>query len=117
VQNSKIVRVDPAIDLDGPYMPSPGRVISTPVFDIATNNWGPRPPQADLPEQLRPYQRGPVEASRPPRSGVWRAGQIVHNRLPRMAVLGEAGSPPLGWLCVQSGQPGVWANISSPLLI
>lgn len=116
VQNSVILKVDPAIDLDGPYMPSPGRVISTPVFDISSNNWGVHPPQADLPEQLRPYQVGRVEGTRPPQSGVWQVGQVVHNRLPRVAMLGEAESPPLGWMCVKSGQPGLWVNISSPPL-
>ena len=35
----------------------------------------------------------------------------------RAAVLGEAESPPLGWMCDQGGQPGMWKNLSSPVLL
>ena len=115
-----VVVVDPAIDLDGPYMTELPAVNwdtrTSPVFDISTNNWQLLPPQGDLPEQLRPYQVGTVEGEAAPTTGLWPTGAVVKNRLPKGAVLGGAGAPPLGWLCVKGGQPGNWTNISTPLL-
>ena len=66
--------------MDGPYVTAPTVVSrSTPVFDIGTNNWGLTAGQTDLPEQLRPYQVGRVEAERAPTTGVWAAGALVWN--------------------------------------
>jgi hypothetical protein len=123
VGNSTVVRVDPSIDLDGPYMTTMPPITSTrtrPLFDISQNNWQLLPAQSDLPEQLRPYQVGKITALSQPRHGVWAVGAVVWNRLPAGAVLdGGLVPPPLGWLCVQGGEPGRWQNVSaggSPLL-
>ena len=99
----KVVRFDPAIDMDGPYVTAPtvvGR--STPVFDIKTTNWGLLPEQTDLPEQLRPYQVGRVESEHAPTTGVWAAGAVVWNR----AI--NSSTDAAGWICTTGGTPGEW---------
>ncbi|MCC6422918.1 MAG: hypothetical protein IT447_05520 [Phycisphaerales bacterium] len=61
--------------------------------------------QIDLPEQMRPYQANAIEADACPTSGWWKAGAYVRNRNCAGA------SSPLGWLCVESGKPGVWKAV------
>ena len=117
-RSNVLVRVSPEIDLDGPYMTAlPGNSLTAPIFDIGANNWQLLPPQADLPEQLRPYQLGRVEAAAAPKHGLWRAGAVVWHRLPTGASLAGPAAPPLGYLCVEAGQPGVWHNFSTPLRV
>lgn len=66
--------------------------------------------QLDLPEQMRPYQANAVEADVVPTTGWWKAGAYVRNR-------NCAGAhAPLGWLCVQSGKPGVWKAVKGTLV-
>jgi hypothetical protein len=70
----------------------------------------------DLPEPMRPYQANRVMADASPKSGHWRRGTVVWNRnregiwTPQGFV--KSASPadrePLGWLCVETGKPGVW---------
>ena len=99
-----------AIDLDGPYVRAATTVPrARPTFTIARTSWDLYAPPADLPEQLRPYQTGRVEADAPPRSGQWAAGAVLWNRATPPA--------PLGWLCVAAGTPGTWANVTTPLAV
>ena len=51
-----VVKVDPAINLDGPYLNN--TLASTIRLDISANNWGLHARQTALPEQLRPHQVG-----------------------------------------------------------
>ena len=50
-----VVGLDPAIDLDGPYLANPIASASTIRIEIAANNWGLRPQQRALPAQLGPF--------------------------------------------------------------
>ena len=50
-----MVGLDPAIDLDGPYLANPIASASTIRIEIAANNWGLRPQQRALPAQLGPF--------------------------------------------------------------
>ena len=102
-----LVRVNASINLDGPYL---NNSLQKPRFDISNNNWRLRPTQADLPEQLRPFLVGRVEAERAPASGLWRSGAVVWNR----GIAGGTGLAPQppGWYCVEGGTPGRWANVS-----
>ncbi|WP_272970449.1 hypothetical protein [Comamonas terrigena] len=49
-------------------------------------------------------------AEAPPSAGLYQAGDYVRNSAP--AVLGAAGGQYVlkGWICVQSGEPGVWVE-------
>ena len=117
-RSNVLVRVSPEIDLDGPYMTAlPGKSLTAPIFDIGANNWQLNPTQAELPEQLRPYQLGRVEATAAPKHGLWRAGAVVWHRLPMGTSLAGPAAAPLGYLCVETGQPGVWQNFSKPLRV
>lgn len=46
----------------------------------------------------------------PPTMGLYQAGDYIRNSAPR--VLGAAGAQYVlkGWICVDSGEPGVWAE-------
>ena len=84
----------------------------------------------DLPQQLQPYQEGRVEGVAKPTAGAWRAGSVVWNRgawegarshcfasfsffaTTRLFFAGVTAEQPAGWVCVEPGQPGVWANLS-----
>ena len=112
-----LVQVSPAIDLDGPYVRAAGHngvPRSKPAFLIEATNWDLVPPQGDLPEQLRPYQAGRVEADAPPRTGMWKGGATVWNRAVTEGGTAD-GARPLGWVCVAPGTPGTWRNITAPM--
>ena len=105
-----VVKVDSAIDLDGPYLNN--TFAATMRLDISSNNWGLQPRQTALPEQLRPHQVGQrVEGDSAPVSGLWAAGSTVWNAA--VATQGNLSEgQPVGWYCTQSGTPGIWKPIS-----
>lgn len=49
-------------------------------------------------------------AAAPPATGLYQAGDYVRNSAP--VVQGAAGGQYVlkGWICVQSGEPGIWAE-------
>jgi hypothetical protein len=116
-----LVAVADEIDLDGPYMSTANvrGLRARPVFRIETM-WN-RPDAADwpadaqpaavfdLPVQLQPFQEGRIEGVAPPAAGVWRAGSVVYNR---RAWQNVTEGQPVGWVCMEPGRPGVWANMS-----
>eukprot|EP01043_Picozoa_sp_COSAG02_P026124 COSAG02_NODE_1495_length_12314_cov_33.691691_7_plen_795_part_00 len=108
-ESNVVVKIDPAINLDGPYLNN--TFASTVRLDISANNWGLQPRQAALPEQLRPHQVGQrIEGDSAPISGLWPAGSTVWNA----AVTTQGKLPhgqPVGWYCTQSGTPGIWKPI------
>ena len=121
----KLVAVAPELDLSGPYMDIAARrgIRARPVFRIETTWNTPNPAFAtepdvqpaavfDLPVELQPYQEGRIEGMRPPAAGIWRAGSVVWNRAAWDNVTADQ---PVGWVCVQPGQPGRWANLSLTL--
>ena len=81
-RTQQLVKLDPAIDLDG-LINSIAFESGRPRFELSGNNWGAR--QKDLPEQLRPFLTGRIEADAAPVSGVWRGGDVVHRRAARAA--------------------------------
>jgi hypothetical protein len=105
-----VVKVDSAINLDGPYLNN--SFASTMRLDISANNWGLQPRQTALPEQLRPHQVGRrVEGDSAPVSGLWAAGSTVWNAA--VATQGNLSEgQPVGWYCTSSGTPGKWKPIS-----
>ena len=113
-----LVRVAPGLDLDGAYMRQAAVDYPAwaPRFLVDDANWNAGIPRTVLPEQLRPYQTNPVRMPAPPALGVWRKGQRVWNDfLAAGPGSAEEGTPPaeeFGWICVEGGTPGKWANIS-----
>jgi hypothetical protein len=68
-----------------------------------------------LPQALWPYVKShTVYAQASPAAGSWRRGQIVWRATDTMV---NDPNAPLGWVCTLSGQPGQWANVSSPLAV
>jgi len=73
----------------------------------------------DLPESMRPYQANRVVADTSPKSGHWHRGAMVWNRNREgnwtpggyVKATTPADGEPLGWLCVESGKPGVWREV------
>ena len=73
-----------------------------------------------------------VFAQGPPSRGFWRAGAVVWRALDGIPAGDNTSSvpqyqpfqrfnpappgAPLGWMCTQGGQPGTWANVSTPLV-
>ena len=106
-----MIRVSDQIDLDGPQLDvaaaaanCSGGISCAIRFDIATNNVITPGNYSDLPEQLLPFQSGPLRRPHAPRSGVWRAGTLV------WAALGSAAAEngTVGWRCEVGGKPGQW---------
>lgn len=69
----------------------------------------------DFAKQINAVSEGRLSGSHnalelPPTTGLHQAGDYVRNSAPR--VLGAAGARYVlkGWICVQSGEPGVWAE-------
>jgi len=118
----QLIGVAPELDLNGPYMSyaTERGIRARPVFKIETT-WntpnvhlstepdGLTAAVYDLPQQLQPYQEGRIEGLAPPTVGVWRAGSVVYNR---GAWENVTRGQPVGWVCVDAGTPGVWANLS-----
>lgn len=113
-----LIHVDSAIELDGPYIRAADTVPgSRPSFMINLNDARPfssLPPASlsakfGLPDQLRAFLTGlsRIGGTGPPTAGSWRRGTVVMSDI-------ETG--PIGWLCISSGYPGEWANLSVPLL-
>jgi hypothetical protein len=113
----QLVKLDPAIDLNGPYLVNSIAASESgrPRFELSGNNWGIRSQQNDLPEQLRPFLSGRIEADAAPISGLWRGGQVVWNRRAAAGAWAGAAPQPAGWYCAEGGTPGVWVNVSMPL--
>jgi hypothetical protein len=73
----------------------------------------------DLPEPMRPYQANRVVADASPTSGHWHRGAMVWNGnregtwTPQGFVKSTtpADQEPLGWLCVETGKPGIWREV------
>jgi hypothetical protein len=122
----RLVKVVPEVDLDGPYMAfaTDDNIRARPTFEISGTNWGGGPTQLhgnyyagtsavfDLPSQLQPFQiGGRVEVIAPPTKGAWRAGAVVWNRHVWAAGV-DTDKTPAGWICVESGTPGSWQNLS-----
>lgn len=67
-----------------------------------------------LPPELQPFQVNPLHMSAPPTRGTWRVGQKVWarpNPLPNHSGWAPLEGGVAGWVCVESGTPGVWHGI------
>lgn len=109
--NFSMIKVDPAIDLDGPQLDYAARHPHMLRYEIgAANNWGPKGHFWQLPVQLWPYLVSPVynyvpgsdtPAGAPPQTGIWQSNQVVLSPLNSTAIDAR------GWRCTHGGRPGV----------
>lgn len=99
-----LVKVSPALDLDGPQMDWAARFPNTLRYSFGLNDWAPSGFE-NLPVQLQPYLvESSVFGSDPPSAGVWRSGQLITARLNSTST--DDGV--IGWRCVKGGRPGRW---------
>jgi hypothetical protein len=118
-KNQSFVKVDPALDLNGPQLDYAAEHPHLLRYDVGpVNSWGPPGQFWQLPQQLWPYVQNPVysyETSddswgtdtpslQPPSVGVWRSNQIVLTPLNAT----NSSTQPRGWRCVEGGKPGTW---------
>lgn len=67
---------------------------------------------AQLPEQMRPFQTNQVWGNAPPTTGNWQRGTLIRKREPKGSVAATtAGGELFGWYCVGSGTPGSWQPV------
>ena len=67
---------------------------------------------AQLPEQMRPFQTNQVWGNAPPTTGNWQRGTLIRKREPKDSVAATtAGGELFGWYCVGSGTPGSWQPV------
>ena len=112
------VKVSEKLDLDT-YFDNAERRRACLRFAIGEENVEVFDSNRDLPEPMRPYQANRVMADTSPKSGHWHRGAMVWNRnregswTPQRFVKSTtpADKEPLGWLCVESGKPGVWREV------
>ncbi len=113
-----VIRVAEKLDLDT-YFDNAERFANCLRFLVEQDNVVVSDANRDLPEQMRPYQANKIMADAKPKSGHWHRGTIVWNRnlegvsTPQGYVKAtvSAEKQPLGWLCVDSGKPGVWREV------
>eukprot|EP01043_Picozoa_sp_COSAG02_P016495 COSAG02_NODE_728_length_17995_cov_52.042244_1_plen_565_part_00 len=99
----KLVRVNPALDLDAQLAIAakyPGMV----AIDIDQTNQWLTDEFIGLPPELLPFSLQPVRSESAPTAGSWRQGQRVWAR-------NVTSSGVMGWLCVRDGVPGDWKPI------
>lgn len=101
---------------------------------VFSDIWNGVPSTAGLPVELWPYvSPHRVFASAPPARGIWKNGQVVWREVhapsrydngsfrvvsypeyePFQVWEEELPGAPLGWVCIEGGEPGKWANLSS----
>ena len=113
-----VVKVSDKLDL-GTYFDNAEKRRNCLRFLIGEENVEVSDANRQLPEPMRPYQANRVVADASPKSGHWHRGQVVWNRnreghwTPQGFVKATtpADREPLGWLCVESGKPGVWREV------
>lgn len=103
----QVVTVRPTIDLNT-YLDNAHP--STVRFLIGKENVSLSDEQRDLPEQMRPFQSDQIEGVAAPVTGNWLQGTLVRNRN-----FGQPGAP-FGWVCTQSGKPGLWMAVQVPIM-
>jgi len=116
------IKVSEKVDLDT-YFDNAERRRACLRFVIGEENVEVFNSNRELPEPMRPYQANKIVADAKPKSGHWHRGTIVWNRnlegawTPQGFVKSTtpADKEPLGWLCVESGKPGVWREIHGML--
>ncbi len=103
----QVVTVRPSIDLNT-YLDNAHPSIVR--FLIGKENVSTSDAQRDLPEQMRPFQADQIEGAAAPTSGNWLQGTVIRNR--------SFGQPdaPFGWVCTQSGKPGLWKAVQVSLM-
>lgn len=110
-----VVRVSEKLDLNT-YFDNAERRRNCLKFVIGEENVEVSDANRQLPEPMRPYQANQVMADAEPRSGHWHRGAMVWNRNREgtwtaqgfVKATTPAEHEPLGWLCAESGKPGVW---------
>jgi len=113
-----VIGVSEKLDLDT-YFDNAERQRACLRFAIGEENVEVFDSNRDLPEPMRPYQVNRVVADTSPKSAHWHRGAIVWNRnregtwTPQGFVKSTtpADKEPFGWLCVESGKPGVWREV------
>ena len=112
-KRQRIVSLNKSIDLDGPAL---SLAAAAPQnrgklkYKVDASDWsGGAVGTEVLPEQLWPFMPGRLVSSHAPTKGVWREGATI------WAATGLASnvSRPLGWVCDQGGDPGVWRSFSA----
>ena len=98
-----LVKVSPALDLDGPQLDWAARFPNTLRYSFGLNDWAPDAFES-MPVQLQPYVADKVYGDGPPTAGVWRSRQVVYVRLNSTGVDNNV----IGWRCVEGGKPGLW---------
>ena len=117
-KNFSFLKVDAAIDLNGPQLDFAGQHPHFIRLDIdSTNSWGPAGYFWALPQQLWPFMKRAVRAyeiqghtakpsTKPPTTGVWQSNQEV------LAALNSTAGV-RGWLCTKGGKPGEWRPLKT----